>query len=164
MHETEELTPRQELAVERIMADESLTGELTDAPAKALIRWATAKVAAAAGDNALSDEQVSAYGKAVRTAVRAAIAAGHDDPAQLVASAEAALPSPDAGHLAQAAPSTPSAAVAAAKPPAQPRACSAPPSVIGSQAAPVAEAPQRPHSWVERWCRWLQKERDHDHS
>jgi hypothetical protein len=134
MHETEELTPRQELAVERIMADESLTGELTDAPAKALIRWATAKVAAAAGDNALSDEQVSAYGKAVRTAVRAAIAAGHDDPAQLVASAEAALP------------------------------CSAPPSVIGSQAAPVAEAPQRPHSWVERWCRWLQKERDHDHS
>ncbi|MBP1467391.1 hypothetical protein EYB53_016885 [Candidatus Chloroploca sp. M-50] len=88
----EKLTPRQEMAAERLMEDEGLTGDLLDEQAAPLIRWATeAAVKVAAPE--VSEEEEEAGLRAIAQAVRqvARSAGAERDPARLVALAEAAL-------------------------------------------------------------------------
>lgn len=88
---TEALSERQQRAVERLSEDESLTEDLTDEPARALLKWASEQASALAGDAARSDEQVSEALKELRKAVRAAAASGETDGAKLVDQAATAL-------------------------------------------------------------------------
>lgn len=84
---------RQQRAVERIVEDEGLTGDLTDDQARPLIDWASARVAQVAGDPAQSDADVAAWVTAVRQAVLhvASTASDEYDPQRLLALAEQAL-------------------------------------------------------------------------
>jgi len=85
------LSERQQRAAERILEDESLTEDLTDKPARALITWASEQASILAGEAERSDEQLAAALKHLRTAVRAAAASGEEEPTALVAQAQAAL-------------------------------------------------------------------------
>ena len=82
---------RQQRMMERIQEDERLRGDLEDEAATALISWASERAGAAAADPARSDEAVEAEVQAVRQAARAAARSGENDPARLVALAEAEL-------------------------------------------------------------------------
>ncbi|PDW00520.1 hypothetical protein [Candidatus Chloroploca asiatica] len=88
----EKLTPRQEMAAERLMEDEGLTGDLLDVQAAPLIRWATEAAVKVAVPEASEEEEeagLRAIAQAVRQVARSAGAEG--DPDRLVALAEAAL-------------------------------------------------------------------------
>ena len=124
---TEQLSERQQSAAERIEEDEGLAGDLTDAPARALIDWARARAVAIASNAALSDEQVSEQVGALRRAARAVAASGETDAPALLAKASAAL---GAGGA---------AALAATNPP-EP----APPAPEPASPAPEPERPEEP--------------------
>ena len=100
---------RQQLIVERFLEDERLRGDLEDAPAKALLDWATAQAGPIAADNARSDEDVDAAVQAVRKAAMQAARSGESDPKKVVAQAAAALEATPAA--------SPASAQAAASPP-----------------------------------------------
>ena len=87
------LTERQQLAAERILEDEGLTGDLTDAQASALLEWASAEAAHIAADMAISDAEVEAAVTAIRRAVSqvATSAAAEIEPERLVILAQKAL-------------------------------------------------------------------------
>jgi hypothetical protein len=121
--ESDNLTPRQQRAAERILEDEGLTGGLVDEPASHLVRWAS-EAAVRAAATTFSDEQVNAALAAIRQAARqAARQAGADQ--DVVGLAQAALE--------QASPQLGAAPPPVAEPPAaepQPSALSPQPSAL----------------------------------
>lgn len=82
---------RRQLVVERILEDEALRGELEDHAASALISWAAERAGALAADPSRSDAAVDSAAGAIRAAARAAAASSEQDPARVIALAEAAL-------------------------------------------------------------------------
>jgi uncharacterized membrane protein YccC len=66
----EQLTPRQELAVEQLASDERLTASLTDALATPLLNWAGRRAADLAGRMDLDDEQLAERLRDLRRAIR----------------------------------------------------------------------------------------------
>lgn len=84
-------TSRQQIMVERLLEDERLRGDLPDAAARELLSWATARVAAIAGDAARSDASVEAEVQALRRATLIAATSGEQEPARVLAQAEAQL-------------------------------------------------------------------------
>lgn len=129
---TESYSERQIRASERILEDESLTEDLSDGPAQALITWASQEAARLAGNESRSDEELSSDLKALRKAVRTAASSGEYDAEVLIAQAKKSLTAA-LGNIAQTAPQ------------AQPSAQQAAPAESVAQAAPQApEAPQEP--------------------
>ena len=82
-----------------------LRGDLEDAPAKALLDWATAQAGPIAADETRSDADVDAAVQAIRKAAMQVAHSGESDPKKVLAQAAAAL---------QAAPAPPQAAPRAA--------------------------------------------------
>lgn len=176
---------RKQHAVERILEDESLTGGLTDVPARALIDWAVAQVTARAEHPGVSDEALRATTQAVRHAVRDAARSGVADPLQLVACAaqnlaatalvamppSAAVPLRPVPELPLAAePVTPGALPAAGTKPLAPLRRSQDEAAGSSATAPrptldatLQRRPSPPDqpsiSWSERLRAWLRKGR-----
>jgi len=110
---TESYSERQIRASERILEDESLTEDLSDGPAQALITWASREAAQLAGDESRSDEELSNALKALRKAVRKVASSGEDDPDVLIAQAKQALTAA-LGDTAQTAPQAAASAQQAA--------------------------------------------------
>jgi hypothetical protein len=91
---------RQQRMAERILEDENLRGDLEDDAASALVDWASAQAAAAAGDPARTDAIVEVQVQAIRQAARAAALSGETAPQRLIALAAANLAaSHDADHV-----------------------------------------------------------------
>ena len=91
---------RQQRMAERILEDENLRGDLEDDAASALVDWASAQAAAAAGDPTRTDAIVEAQVQAIRQAARAAALSGETAPQRLIALAAANLAaSHDADHV-----------------------------------------------------------------
>jgi hypothetical protein len=67
---SDDLSQRAQDAVERFLEDESLTEDLTDEQAKPLISWLTQEAQRIALDATLSNEEVSATLKRLRSAVK----------------------------------------------------------------------------------------------
>lgn len=88
---------RQELLIERIQEDERLRGDLEDAAAKALVAWASERVAQAASDPERPDAEVEAEVLAIRAAARKASHSGESDAQAVIAHAEQALAPSQAG-------------------------------------------------------------------
>jgi hypothetical protein len=104
----QELSARAEQVLERIGEDESLTSDLTDPAATALLDWITQQVRAAdaTADDAIFQEQVAAIRSAARAAAKAA--AEDDAPASsVVERAQAALQSSMPASETPAAPAQP---------------------------------------------------------
>ena len=111
----QKLSARAERVLERFSEDESLTSDLTDPVATALLDWITQQVQAAdaVADDALFQARVAAIRSAARAAAQAA---AEDDSAPVVERAQAALSlpapgaaaAPDSPVTAASAPSTPS--------------------------------------------------------
>jgi hypothetical protein len=137
---TDDMRERQQLAAERILEDEGLTGDLPDPQAQALIAWASAQAGAIAGDATRSDEQVSAAITELRRSVRAVAASGEADPQQLVAQAAASFAAAAAAGAAtiaapaQESPAPPASSMPAA-PTSQPITDAASPRQAGAQPA-----------------------------
>ena len=88
----EQLSPRVEQALERFGEDETLSGDLPDPAAIALLSWIETQVKQVdqAVDDASFEQQLMAIRRAAKTAARAAAEA--DDPqAVVIAAAQAAL-------------------------------------------------------------------------
>jgi hypothetical protein len=82
---------RKQMIVERLLEDERLRGDLTDPAARELLDWATARAAAIAGDPARSDAEVDAEVRELRRATLLAAISGEQEPARVLAHAEAQL-------------------------------------------------------------------------
>lgn len=95
---------RQQRLIERIQEDERLRGDLEGEAAKSLVAWASAKVEAAAADEARPDELVEAEVQTIRATARRIARSGEHDPQQVVALAEAALGEAATGAEANTAP------------------------------------------------------------
>ncbi|HEY0606982.1 MAG TPA: hypothetical protein VGD58_28950 [Herpetosiphonaceae bacterium] len=142
----QEVSTRVQLALEQIGEDETLTTDLTDPAATALLEWITQQVQAAdaAPDDAAFQQQV----KAIRSAAKSAARTAADEDvtaAQVVERAQAALKSSAPPAAAES--SAPAAQEAAAQPqPAESRdpvtaAASTPAAEVPAPAAPAASAP-----------------------
>lgn len=89
--QSDNLTPRQLRAAERLFEDEGLTGDLTDDAARAVLHWAS-EVAVHTSGPVYSDEQADAAFGAIRRAVRQAARQVSDgDGDDVVALAKTAL-------------------------------------------------------------------------
>lgn len=89
MTNSDNLTPRQQRAAERILEDEGLAGSLSDEPASRLVGWASEEAIRAATDTASEGEmeaRLADIRRAARQAARQA-SSGHD----IVAIAQALL-------------------------------------------------------------------------
>lgn len=111
---------RRQMIVERFLEDERLRGDLTDAAARELLGWATARAAVIAGDPARSDAEVEAEVQGLRRATLLAAISGEQEPARVLAHAEAQLAGAPAARAAQPANASPAAAVEPAMPPDEP--------------------------------------------
>lgn len=151
------LSHRQQLAAELIMDDESLTGDLPDDSARLLVEWATAKVVAAAGDQARSDEQLAIFNRAVRAAVRAA-AGAEEQPNRLLSLAEANLATsqPAPAQLVDRPVATPTSVNRSTEQTTSPqlvdRPVATPPTSVNRL---TEQTTQQQRYWAERWIAWL---------